>query len=349
MTLMANYWASKNQEITILSFEAGERPPFFELDHRVQYRPLNIAGESSGIISGFKNNRRRIGVLRAAISETDPDCVISFIDQTNILTLLATRRLNVPTIVEEHIHLESHSLPGIWRILRAITYRRATRIVVLTERGRTGFSSGLQKKITVVPNPVVPAKRNRFGHERLAPGPMVVAIGRLTRQKGFDLLIRAFAIHAARHQDWTLTIIGEGPLRRELEQLSDSLDLNGRINFPGAVRSVEDYFNLADLFVMSSRYEGFPMALCEAMASGLPVICTDCPTGPREIVRNNVDGILVPNEDLETLAAAMDRLMTSESERTKLAQRAPEITSRFGLETVMAIWDRLLSETVKRA
>ena len=346
MTMMANYWAAKNWDITILTFDDGTRPAFFELDQRINHQPLDIAAESVNLIQGLRMNLRRVAVLRRAIVAANTECVISFITQTNVLSLLATRPLRVPTIVEEHIDITSHELNGIWRLLRKITYRWAARIVVLTDRTRAGLSSALQRKTAVIPNPVLPA---RCG-DRAVDEPSsrrVLAAGRLVPQKGFDLLIKAFSLCAESNAEWTLTIIGAGPLRGELESLSASFGLSGRVSFTGEVASIGDYFRQADLFVLPSRYEGFPMVLCEAMAHGLPVIATDCPTGPREIIRDGIDGVLVANEDVKSLGAAMDRLMSDDAERQRLAVRAREVFERFGLQRVMAMWEELLADVVK--
>jgi len=169
-------------------------------------------------------------------------------------------------------------------------------------------------------------------------------MGRLDHQKGFDLLIRAFAGLKENQRDWTVLILGEGPARIELEALRSNLRLDNRILMPGRIKNVHEVLQQADLFVMPSRYEGFPNALCEAMACGLPVICTDCPSGPREIIRHGIDGLLVANENIEALTSTMDQLMGSEAERNHLASRAPEVKQRFSLESVMQMWEESLKE-----
>jgi glycosyltransferase involved in cell wall biosynthesis len=349
MTAMANYWANKDWEITILTWDDGTEPPFYKLNPRVCHIPLNIAGHSLNAWAALRNNRYRVAVLRSAVRKSRPDCVISFIDQTNVLTLLATRGLGIPVIVEEHIDVGSTSLGKPWRVLRALTYPYASKVVAVTERGLNGLPPRLRSGSIVIPNPVAPLPN---GIDRGATAPLIrrpaaISIGRLVPQKGFDLLLLAFVRLKDRHKDWNLVIIGEGPQRQSLLALSRELGIADRVMLTGQVTNPEDYFTQGDLFIMASRYEGFPMALCEAMTCGLPVVSTDCPSGPREIIRDGVDGVLVPNEDVPALAAAMDRLMSNASERKRLAARAPEITERFSVARVMNMWEQLVAEIIE--
>jgi glycosyltransferase involved in cell wall biosynthesis len=348
MAIMANYWAGMGWKIDLLTFDDGSVPPFYKLDPRIRHRALSIAGCSDNPIGSFRNNIRRIAVLRAAIRESKPDCVISFIDQTNVLTLLATRTLGIPVIVEEHIHVQSSQLHRSWKLMRRLTYPHANLVIAITERALSSLPSGLRKRAIVIPNPALPPSRADGQPAREArTSRSIVSIGRLVPQKGFDLLLRAFALQKDIHPKWKLTILGEGPLRSELESLCEDLGLTGRVSMPGLVTNTEDYLDAADLFVLASHFEGFPMALCEAMASGLPVISTDCPSGPREIINDGEDGLLVPNGNLEALAAAMDRLISNEAERKRLAVGALRITERFGLPKIMALWEESLAEVVK--
>ena len=183
---------------------------------------------------------------------------------------------------------------------------------------------------------------------QLLSAPSLIAVGRLHPQKGFDLLLKAFARIQAKYPDWQMTILGEGPMRTELEALRAQLKLTNHVHFPGLVSNVRDYLDQADLFVMPSRFEGFPMALCEAMACGLPVLAADCLSGPRDIIEDGVDGVLVTTENIDALTAGLDALMSNPAKRQQLARHAPEILDRFGVEQVMGLWQEAIDRVIAR-
>jgi len=259
----------------------------------------------------------------------------------NVLTILATRGLGVPVLVSERNDPAKRLIGRAWDRLRALTYPYADRIVIQDETVRDSFSSRLHKKMVKIPNPIPPpavSEQSEYSVKR----PAVVAMGRLVEQKGFDLLIRAFSELNDFYRSWTLVIFGEGPLRKDLETLRDELNLTEHVELPGRVKDPYGVLRQADLFVLSSRFEGFPNALCEAMTCGLAVIATDCTGGVREIVRHGVDGILVPSEDVNGLREAMGFLMSDENERQRLGDRGREVVERFSVENVMSLWDGVL-------
>jgi glycosyltransferase involved in cell wall biosynthesis len=168
----------------------------------------------------------------------------------------------------------------------------------------------------------------------------------LEPQKQFDYLLRAFARCSSRHAEWSLAIIGEGSERKNLEQIAVELGIADRVRWLGVVAQPERVLLEASIFVLSSRYEGFPNALLEAMSSGLAAVSFDCPSGPAEIIRHEIDGLLVPPQDLEGLAAALDRLMADEVLRERLGRRATEVSERFALKSVAGLWEELIRDVV---
>ncbi len=366
ISVLANAWVRRGNQIVLLTFDDGTDPPFYPLEPRIQRLPLAIAGDSSGLLNAIWNNGRRVAVLRSALTQIQPDIAISFIDTTNILTVLAARKAcgiparlcfpvgdsqRLPVIVSERVDPSQHSIGRLWEQLRRWVYPLADGVVVQTEAAAAYFSDcseQLQARIQAIPNPVLEPPQSR-DPVNACPSKTrtAIAVGRLVPQKGYDLLLHAFAQIQAHHPDWNLTILGDGPLRSDLESLQQRLGLTGRVKLPGRQADLPTAFHQADLFVLSSRFEGFPNALCEAMACGLPAIATDCPSGPRDIIRDRIDGILVSNENVDALAHAMHQLMANETARQTLSTRAKEITKRFSIDRILEMWEQHLEQAIQ--
>ena len=346
LTIMANYWAAAGRTVHVICLGEKE-PPFYPLDARVTLEYLGCKGASGNPVVAVLNNIRRLVILRRAIQRARPEAVISYIDRMNILTLISTVGVPVPVVGCEHTYPRGRPIGAGWELLRRIFYARAASIVTLTESGLKCFSKAIQVRGRVFPNPItIPATYHaRALTKQTAVGPKVV-MGRMNRVKGFDLLIAAFAPLAVRHPEWQLQIWGEGEERAKLLETVNRLGLADRISLPGATRSPFEQLCVADLFVLSSRTEGFPVALCEAMACGLPVVSFDCESGPREVIRDGLDGVLVPAGNVAELTLAMDRLMTDTKLRSQLAGRAPEVLDRFCVEKIMKSWDQFIASLV---
>ncbi|MGI8477125.1 MAG: glycosyltransferase family 4 protein [Thermomicrobiales bacterium] len=345
MATMAGHWAAEGRPVTLLTLRGETTPAFYDLHPAVDHRAIGGARPTRSVAAAAWQNGRRFWRTRNAVRASRPDVLVSFIDSTNVLAILVGKSLRIPVIVAEHTDPSQYSSGPIWNLLRSRLYPRADRVVVLSETVRDFFPTRLRAKIRVIPNPVVVQNRGA-ALDRASSGPErhVVALGRLSEEKRFDLLIRSFAATARDRPEWRLTIWGEGPERAKLEAVRSESGMAERIALPGATKEPHARLAEADLFVLCSRFEGFPMALCEAMAVGLPVIAVDCPSGPREIVRPGIDGVLTPLGDDGALRDAMARLMDDPAERARLALRAPEVLDRFGVERVMAVWDGLLAE-----
>lgn len=342
MSILTNYWAAKGWDITLLTFCSPTDSPFYDLDRAITYCPLNINQDSSGLLSALTHNWHRLRVLRSAIVHSRPDVVISFMTTTNILVLLATRGLKIPILVSERNDLEAYHPGGYWELLRRWTYQFADRIIVQTAKAAAYFPPSMQSQVTLIPNPVLRPLRSQVSEVTL-PKHSIVAVGRLEPQKGFDLLLRAFAALKNDFPAWKLTILGEGTLRPALLALCEELGIRDRVDLPGRAKDIYGFLKAADLFVMPSRFEGFPNALCEAMACGLPVISTDCP-GCCDIIRDGLDGLLVPRENVAELTGAMKLLLSDEAKRQALSARAPEVVERFSLEKIMDMWEAAASQ-----
>jgi GalNAc-alpha-(1->4)-GalNAc-alpha-(1->3)-diNAcBac-PP-undecaprenol alpha-1,4-N-acetyl-D-galactosaminyltransferase len=344
MSLLANAWADRGDQVTLLTFDDGGDPEY-PVHSAVQRRSLGLLAESKVWVQGLWRNLHRVRVLRRAIRESHPDIIVSLMDHTNVLTLLAARRLGVPVIVNEQIDPSLYHIGRTWNFLRRYAYPWADALVCPANRSLSRFQAMIGVHGCVIPNPF-PLPGRVAGREQDKSGRVMIAMGRLVHQKGFDLLLKAFSMIAAKYPEWSLTVLGEGPLRADLEAQTEALHLAGRIRWAGLVEDPFPALCGADLFVFSSRFEGFGLALAEAMACGLPVVSFDCPEGPSDIIRNGVDGVLVPPEDVSALAAALDRLMGDPQERRRIASRAPEVTERFSLSRILNMWQQLFFELV---
>jgi len=347
MTILANGWVSRGTQVTLVTLD--DRAPFYAQDPGVSRLPLGLAGISANVVDALARNLRRVRALRLAIRGSRPDAVVSFGDVTNVLTLLATRGLGIPVVVSERSDPAFCPIGNAFGILRRWLYPHADVVVVQSGEARRFFSAAIQARTDVIPNPVLPAGALRKENaEEDHSSKTVIAIGRLSKEKGFDLLIDAFARIAPERREWSLDIWGEGPDRPLLEKMVVENGLAERIRLPGQTRSPQEQLLRADLFVLSSRFEGFPNALCEAMACGLPVLAANCPSGPRQIIRDGVDGILVPPQDPLALALGMSRLMDDRELRQQLGSRAPEVVSRFDLDRILSLWEAALERAARR-
>jgi glycosyltransferase involved in cell wall biosynthesis len=214
--------------------------------------------------------------------------------------------------------------------------------VVQTEAVRQWARAWLpDRPIHVIPNAAPPASKDSKPLLQ-SKAKRIVSVGRLSREKGHDQLIAAFSQIAAKYPAWRLTIYGDGAERANLDAQRDRLGLQHRIELPGWIRDPEEVLRKAELFVLPSRYEGFPNALLEAMAAGLACISFACESGPAEIIQHEENGMLVPSEDVDGLASAMERLILDAELRRKLGNAARDVTQRFSLDRFFQQWDAVL-------
>jgi GalNAc-alpha-(1->4)-GalNAc-alpha-(1->3)-diNAcBac-PP-undecaprenol alpha-1,4-N-acetyl-D-galactosaminyltransferase len=339
-SILANAWAGEGIQVTLLTLDDGSISPFYRLDTRVRLTALGVAGDSRGWGEALFNNLRRLQRLRAAVASSAPDVVISLLTETNVLTLIASVGVRAPVVACEHTDPFGCPVGRVWGFLRRLTYRRAKRVVVLSERARSFFGRGVRTE--VIPNPVIlPAAYATAASLRDSRN--IVAMGRLAPEKRFDMLLRAFAQIAERYPDWSLEILGDGPQRGALEKLRGDLGLERRVRLPGTSREPQTELLRSAMFVSSSALEGFPMAICEAMACGLPVVAAEYHEGIRELMHDGIDGIIVSG-DAAALAAAIERLIRDSDERARLGAAARKITLRYSPESVQRRWDILFGE-----
>jgi len=346
----ANYMAREwGAEVVVVTTEQKGRPVVYELDRRVRLVDLEAPYEDfrrSGVIanrlaqSACRRKHRR--ELTALLERERPDITVAMFGRE--VTWLPGVKDGSKKVLEYHFYKEvlkrdARRQPLLWLKywwkMRAV--RRYDRFVVLTEEDRRLW--GNLKNIAVMPNALTffPEQQASLTAKR------VLAVGRLTEQKGFDRLIRLWADVAPRFPEWRLSIVGDGALRSSLQRQIEAAGLKSVELLPATPDVLAEYLN-SSIYAMTSRYEGFPMVLLETMACGLPVVTYTCKCGPREIIRDGEDGFLVEEGDSDRFEACLVRLMKDERLRQEMGRRARENITRFSQENVMARWRQLYEE-----
>ena len=338
MARLAEAWVASGIQITLATFD-GRAEDFYSLSEGISRRAMrDEQGHRRSLWPGPVN---RVRWLRSLMLESRPDAIVSFTDRTNVVVLLAARRLGVPVLVSERVDPLMHSPGRLWSVLRRLVYPSASTIVVQTESVADWSRSHFPRTRTrVIPNP---APDNVPDVSALGTT-VIIAAGRLTRQKGFDVLIEAFSRIHDRHPAWKLRILGQGDERSTLEQQIAKQQLQQRIELAGRQKDAIEQIAQSGVFVLSSRYEGFPNVLAEAMACGRPVIATDCRSGPSGMIADGENGILVPVDDPAALAAALNRLLSDPELRLQLGRKATTLRESLAVTSILALWNNVLAE-----
>jgi glycosyltransferase involved in cell wall biosynthesis len=254
---------------------------------------------------------------------------------------LMAAQLRPPGLIligQEHMNLARQPRPLREEMRRV--YGHLHVLTVLTDADRAAYEEWLGGVVSVVR---VPNGIQTAGAARCDPSSRtVLSAGRLTPQKGYDMLIAAWAQLAAGHPDWRLLICGAGPKRPRLEGLVEQHGLGEVVTIAPPSKQLAREMERASVYALSSRFEGLPLVLLEAMAHGMAVVSFDCPTGPADLIDHGRNGLLVPPRDVGALAAALARMMESEELRRSCGAAAVETAQRYGVDAIGAMWDSLL-------
>lgn len=349
---LANAWVERGDAVTLVVTYSGRGKCFYQLSEKVE---LVYLAEHAGCLGrGIRAYWARLRTLRRLIRQRNLDVTLSFLTNVNVAALLATRGLNCRVIVSERTFPPLLPVGRIWAFLRRKTYPFADRVVMLTSEGLDWLHAHIPgARGMVIPNPVpfpLSVSEPQLLPEKfvLSERRLLLAVGRLDAGKQFDHLLEAFATLVPRYPQWDLVILGDGPERKVLEVQVERLGLTGNTRLPGSAGNIGNWYSRADLYVMSSRFEGFPNTLAEAMAHGCAAVSYDCDTGPRDIIRHEQDGLLVtPVGDVSALAQALDRLMGDDDLRQSMAARALDVRERYSMSSTLARWDALFEGAMK--
>lgn len=343
---LSKYLANKkNYSVTVVTLDSEERD-FYKLDANVKRIAMNEAGASFGLFK-FLKNIKRVFLFRKIVKKEKADIVLGMITRHAIIAILASFKLPVKVIVSERNYPGLRGNHLMWDFLRRYIYRFADKHVVQTEKIADWIRKNTHSKdVVVIPNSIsLPIPQYS---PKLSPidylnvnEKMILAVGSFKHQKGFDLLIRSLSKVLPKYSDWKLFIVGdekEDGQREAYSKLISTFDLNDQIILPGKAGNVGDWYNRADIFVLSSRYEGFPNVLLEAMASGCACVSFDCNTGPSDLIENNENGLLVTPNDTNELAAKVEELINNATKRINISNKAEKVIVEYSETNILEKW-----------
>jgi glycosyltransferase involved in cell wall biosynthesis len=339
-SILANKLSERDIEVTVFVMKAINCNSYrLAKDVRVVNVSMDPALENTG--TGLLFNIRRLFVLRRLVKEFSPQVLYTMLVRGNVIGSFAMIGSGIPCVVSERNDPKYDVVSMPWRILRRIAYSVCHGVVAQTPRVEQWLRHNTKAStIKVISNPVeypVP-DGSPFIEVPSHRGPMIVAVGRLCPQKQFTHLIAVFSALTREFPDWWLAILGDGPDRESLAtQISDAR-MTEKISLVGRVGNMSDWYREADIFVMTSRYEGYPNALIEAMASGVPAVSYDCPSGPADVIQDGVNGMLVEPDSTDELERKMRLVMSDSSLAAELSERALEVRELLDPDVILAQW-----------
>jgi GalNAc-alpha-(1->4)-GalNAc-alpha-(1->3)-diNAcBac-PP-undecaprenol alpha-1,4-N-acetyl-D-galactosaminyltransferase len=348
--MLASTWSTLGHAVSVVTFEPSGATPAYPLSERVSLVQLDLLSLSDGAWAALRNNLRRIRVLRKCLIRLEPDVVVSFGTETNVLTLAAGFFSRWPIVVSERIHPAYHPIGRWWWTLRRLTYFQASVVVAQTEQIASWLRLNTRSATSVIQNPIDSGKfRCRREIEPAKPRRKVLlSVGRLSFQKGFDILVEAFGEAAAHIPEWDLKIYGEGPLRSTIERCIAANKMNGRISLNGVVADIAAVYRSADAFVHAARYEGYPNVIVEALASSLPVIAIDSPGAVRDLLGAGRYGLLVEAVDPCTLGKALVSVLSNSEMLRSFSREAANAVKENELSFVAEAWLSLFREVISK-
>jgi len=354
LTMKANYFAEHfGYDITIILTEGGDKPLFYPLSDKVKVVNLNIGFEElwtcsfiKKIVIYLKKQYLYKKLLKNELMRIRPDITVSMLrreinfindikDGSKKIGEIHINRANFRNFDSKDDNFIKRFFAKIWMNDLTNKLKRLDRFVVLTEKDKEAWVE--LDNVCVIPNPLsfIPQNISKLTEKR------VIAVGRYCHEKGYDLLLKAWLIVQNSIADWRLEVFGEGD-RSQYEEMISSLNMDRhRCILHGRSSNIQDEFEKSSLAVCSSKFEGFGLVITEAMSCGLPVVSFDCPWGPRAIIHDGEDGLLVENGNVEKLADAIIWMIQHPEMRSNMATKAIENVQRFSIEKIAEKWRTL--------
>ena len=352
MTQKINYLAEAGYGISLLTTDQNNQPLSFLISPKVNYIAVNAPIPSrtdypfyKWLFLFYKARSVFSKTLSRVIKENRPDIIICTTYSFDVLDSLAkiSHKNHTKLVIESHVHRTNVFMEprlaynpllskfGKIHDQYILNYvKKAAKLVCLTYEDMLSWKRLHVNNVCVIPNMITinPPKAIDYSSKR------VIAVGRYSHQKGFDMLIKAWGILSKRHTDWHLYIFGNED-RTAYEYMTKNEECQETCHCMSVSEEIASEYGKSSIFVMSSRYEGMPLVLIEAMSSGLACVSFNCPNGPSDIINNGIDGFLAKNGDIHDLVAKMDHLMSDESLRSKIGITARKNIERYSPQAVM--------------
>jgi len=346
---LADHWVDQGHEVTLATI-VPTATDHYAVDPRVQRLSIHSGGKSRHLLHAVQANLQRYRRLRKLVKAVQPDCVVAFMPTANLLAHAACAGRTIPVIMSERTHPPNFPMraPRPW--LRRRLYPKAAGVVVLTEDSAQWCRELGCSNVSVIPNSValpLPANEPRIHPADVVPeaAELVLSVGRLDQDKQFDHVLQSFAEVRREHgtDSAFLVVIGQGPLQQALQRTAESLGISAFMRFVPAVGNIQEWFQRARVFITASRLEGYPNVLLEALACGCACIAYDCPTGPREIVRNGDNGFLVPLNDQPQLTDRLAQVLRDDDLCRRLSSSAAGIINTHSDAAFFERWDSVVN------
>lgn len=339
LSIKASYLADKyGYEVVILCLNNGHKDPFYTFSDKIKMLSIAVCGNPLTYVRSYsKGIKNIVDTIKPDIISVCDDGLKGFL----IPKIVGSKK---PIIYERHASIELDKTKGLANtIKRKLMQKLAadfTAFIVLTKSNLNEWTSN---NLVCIPNPLTfyPATSSTLNSK------IVIFVGSQSHNKGVDLLLLAWQEVIKKFPDWKLSFYGKGHHDLKYENLSTKLEVGQTVFFNGPVQNIEEKYLESALMVLPSRSEGFGMVLIEAMACGVPCVSFDCPSGPRDIIQDAVDGYLVPAEEVAVLALKIMDLMADEEKRLLFGKRAKQNVKRFLPDVIVGQWDTLFNKIIK--
>lgn len=359
-----NYLADHGYSVTLITYEQGDHslafplhPSIRHIDLDTRFFLINSCGYHKRLFLMLKMRRQLKNRLQTLLDEVKPDILITTTYSINLIGIILSVKTTACRLIESHV--------ACYSVLKSFEYRdkvllrpfatwydknimskmaKADCLIALTQGDAADWSRYISN-VVVIPNPVTCISETIAPHEESLH--RIICVGRLHEQKGFDMLIDAFALIANQCPEWIVDIFGEGSCRDMLENKIDHDHLRGRIHINKPTDHIYDEYQSSDFFVLSSRYEGFGLVLVEAMSCGIPCVAFRCKYGPEDIIEDGKNGLLAENGNVKDLAEKMLWMIKHREDRLLMGAQARKDVHKYELNAIMPQWHELFESLVK--